>query len=152
PDGQLEREWHTKAFETITGYADLELDMIGGWGSLILPEDKHIVSARGERLLRGEKDVSEFRIRTKTGELRWLQDTGMPIWDEAEGRVTRIYGAAQDITQRKRAEEMMRKTTLQLQARNEELDAFAHTVAHNLKNPIATIMGTASLAVNYFDR
>lgn len=152
PDGQLEKEWHTKAFETITGYTDHELDMMGGWGALIFPEDKHITVARAERLLRGDKDVSEFRIRTKTGELRWLQDTGMPIWDEAEGRVTRIYGAAQDITQRKRAEEMMRKTTLQLQARNDELDAFAHTVAHNLKNPIATMMGTASLALNYFDR
>lgn len=152
PDGQLEKEWHTRAFETITGYTDHELDMMGGLGALIYPEDKFVTVLRGERLLRGEKDVSEFRIRTKTGELRWLQDTGMPIWDEAEGRVIRIYGAAQDITQRKRAEEMMRKSTLELEARNEELDAFAHTVAHNLKNPIATIMGTASLALTYFDR
>jgi PAS domain S-box-containing protein len=152
PNGHLVKEWHTKAFEVITGYDDEELDLLGGWGALIHPDDRHITAARAERLLRGEKDVSEFRIRTRNGELRWLQDTGLPIWDEAEGRVTWIYGAAQDITARKQAEELMWRTTLQLQARNDELDAFAHTVAHNLKNPIAGMMGSASLALTYFDR
>ncbi len=32
-----------------------------------------------------------------------------------------------------------------LEARNEELDAFAHTVAHDLKNPLALLMGYADL-------
>jgi two-component system, sensor histidine kinase and response regulator len=35
--------------------------------------------------------------------------------------------------------------TQELQARNEELDAFAHTVAHDLKNPLSTIVGYAEL-------
>jgi signal transduction histidine kinase len=33
----------------------------------------------------------------------------------------------------------------ELQARNEELDAFAHTVAHDLKNPLAAIIGYSTL-------
>ena len=33
----------------------------------------------------------------------------------------------------------------ELQARNAELDAFAHTVAHDLKNPLSTILGFAHL-------
>lgn len=36
-----------------------------------------------------------------------------------------------------------------LQARNEELDAFAHTVAHNLKNPLSIITGQASLLIKF---
>ncbi len=37
--------------------------------------------------------------------------------------------------------ETMRRQMADLQARNEELDAFDHTVAHNLQNPIALIIG-----------
>lgn len=152
PDGTLVKLWNTQAFETITGYNEHDLEARGGWASLIHPEDIPIALRRSERLMRGEKDVSEFRIITRGGEMRWLQDTGMPIWDEKQRRVTAIYGAAQDITDRKLVEEMMRKQAEQLQSRNEELDAFAHTVAHNLKNPIAGMMGTASLTLNYYDR
>ncbi len=39
----------------------------------------------------------------------------------------------------------------ELQARNEELDAFAHTVAHDLKNPLASIVGYTDLVVENFD-
>jgi signal transduction histidine kinase len=39
--------------------------------------------------------------------------------------------------------ETLRQHTLELEARNEELDAFAHTVAHDLKNPVSTIWGFA---------
>lgn len=38
------------------------------------------------------------------------------------------------------SEEQLRHQAGELQARNEELDAFAHTVAHDLKNPLATLI------------
>ncbi len=37
----------------------------------------------------------------------------------------------------------LQQRTVQLQARNEELDAFAHTVAHDLKTPLSSIVGFA---------
>jgi len=40
----------------------------------------------------------------------------------------------------------------ELQARNAELDAFSHTVSHNLKNPISAIVGWASVSTQYADR
>lgn len=39
----------------------------------------------------------------------------------------------------------LRERSEELQARNEELDAFAHTVAHDLKNPLWGMVGTAEL-------
>ncbi|MCP4536059.1 MAG: GAF domain-containing protein [Chloroflexi bacterium] len=39
--------------------------------------------------------------------------------------------------------EVLRQRTTELQSRNEELDAFAHTVAHDLKNPLNSLIGFA---------
>ncbi len=39
----------------------------------------------------------------------------------------------------------LQKQTVQLQAHNEELDAFAHTVAHDLKSPVTSIYGYATM-------
>jgi PAS domain S-box-containing protein len=150
-DGRLVKEWSTHAFETITGYHPAELDG-DGWSFLIHPDDIEPAVARMYRLLAGEHDATEFRIITKDGRVRWLLDHGQPVWDAGKQRVTHIYGAAQDITERKRTLEQLREQAEALQARNEELDAFAHTVAHDLKNPISSMMGFASLVLTYYDR
>ena len=144
PDGSLMRTWSTQAFHKITGYSYDEMND-AGWEEIIHPDDKYIAQLRYKKLMLGEVDNSEFRIITKSGETRWLMDHGYPIWDNSDNRVTAIYGAAQDITNRKRYEQA-------LQDRNDELDAFAYTVAHDLKNPIASMMGFASLIINYSDR
>jgi signal transduction histidine kinase/DNA-binding response OmpR family regulator len=46
--------------------------------------------------------------------------------------------------------ETLRRRTVELEARNEELDAFAHTVAHDLKNPVSTVMGFAEALETLF--
>ncbi len=46
--------------------------------------------------------------------------------------------------------EELRQRTVKLQARNEELDAFAHTVAHDLKMPLSSLIGFSSLLEQKF--
>jgi signal transduction histidine kinase len=52
--------------------------------------------------------------------------------------------------ERKQVEEMLRQRTADLEARNEELDAFAHTVAHDLKAPLGLIVGYASVLLEAY--
>ncbi|MFN3761950.1 MAG: histidine kinase N-terminal 7TM domain-containing protein [Anaerolineae bacterium] len=53
--------------------------------------------------------------------------------------------AQREIVRRKQAEEQLRQYALQLEARNEELDAFAHTVAHDLRGLVSLIIGYAEM-------
>lgn len=50
-----------------------------------------------------------------------------------------------DITQRKEREEELRQSNAELSARNEDLNAFSHMVAHDLKSPLNVITGYATI-------
>jgi diguanylate cyclase (GGDEF)-like protein/PAS domain S-box-containing protein len=106
-DGSLTRQWATEAFSRITGFRVDEIVTADRIETLIHPDDRAIAAQRSQRLISGYPDVSEFRIITKHGDIRWLRDHAHPVWDAAQARVVRIYGAAQDITERKQTEETL---------------------------------------------
>ncbi|MFN8453700.1 MAG: ATP-binding protein [Anaerolineae bacterium] len=57
-----------------------------------------------------------------------------------------------DITKQKQAELALHEYAAELKAHNEELDAFAHTVAHNLKGSLLPMIGFAELIRDFYDR
>lgn len=120
PDGSLYCEWVTDAFERITGYTPERLLELGSYELLIHPEDVPISQKRTQALLRGEADTSEFRIVTRDGQVRWVRDSARPELDD-HGRVVRIYGAAQDITERREVEQQLRKNECRLRRSEERL-------------------------------
>jgi PAS domain S-box-containing protein len=101
PDGSLNTEWVTDGF-TNTG---LTVDDLSNLSQHVHPDDNRTMKERMRHLLAGEHDVAEYRIVAKDGESRWWLDHARPLWDEARQRIVRILGAAQDITERKRAEQ-----------------------------------------------
>ncbi len=78
------------------------------------------------------KDGTEFPI-----------ELSLSSWQA--GGETFFLAVIRDITERKRVEEELRRYAADLEMRNAELDAFAHTVAHDLKNPLAAILGFTAL-------
>ncbi|HSH81943.1 MAG TPA: PAS domain S-box protein [Herpetosiphonaceae bacterium] len=103
PGGTIIRQWTTGAFTRITGYAPEEMDA-RGWEHLYHSADQHLFAARLEAVGSGRPDVSEFRILTRSGEVRWVLDSARPLFGVAPDAATLVYGAVQDITERKRAE------------------------------------------------
>jgi PAS domain S-box-containing protein len=66
-------------------------------------------SAISELSARGKPFDLEFRIKTASGDIGWMHAIGSANKDE-EGNVTRMFGTAQDITNRKNIEEALRKS------------------------------------------
>jgi PAS domain S-box-containing protein len=104
PDGTIIPEWVSDAVTRVTGYTVDEIHSLG-LKSIVLADDWPVVRDHIKKVLSGRSDVIETRITTKGGEVRWLRDYARPVWDEAQSRVVRIYGASQDITESRRAEE-----------------------------------------------
>jgi len=74
----------------------------------------------------------------------YIEDTAAPIRDDA-GQITGGVIIFKDISERKQAEAELQRVNTELQTRNAELDAFAHTLAHDLKNSVHVIMGFAEI-------
>lgn len=99
-DGEIIAEWSSKELNTTSGYSIEEIGKLGGWFHVILKEDLPIIAERMAKTLKGETGVIEYRIRTKSGNIKWLRDYTKPIMNE-EGKIISIIGAAKDITKEK---------------------------------------------------
>lgn len=119
PDGQLKGEWVTSNFNKVFGVTIQEIDEAGGWTKMVYPEDLPSAIAHATRVVEGHRDICEMRWLTKSGEIRWLRDYAIPVFDEENKKIVRIYGASQDITNQKLAEEKIKNlNSLLLAIRN----------------------------------
>lgn len=93
----------------------------------------------GDHILLVAKDGTEVPI----------DDSAAPIRDD-KGNLTGVVVVFRGVRDRVEAERSLRQYAVELQARNEDLNAFAHTVAHDLKAPLNPIIGFAQvLEENY---
>jgi PAS domain S-box-containing protein len=106
-DGAIIPDAVTEGFTRVLGYTPAEVQSLGGWRSLIHPDDLAVTDQSVRRLLRGETSEGELRMRAKDGRFVWLHRRNRPILDD-RGRVTGAYGAAKDITEQKEAEDSLR--------------------------------------------
>jgi diguanylate cyclase (GGDEF)-like protein/PAS domain S-box-containing protein len=105
----------SSAFETIFGLTPESLhDRPQRLFELILPEDQDRFKEANERQFEQRYDV-EYRItRASDGAVRWIWSRASPIRD-AEGRIIKLVGVSEDITERKAAENRIRELNRRLE-------------------------------------
>jgi PAS domain S-box-containing protein len=146
--------------EKVFGYSSAEA--VGkSLGMLLPPERANEESDILARIVRGES-VEHFetvRLR-KDGKRIDVSATISPIKDSS-GAIVGASKIARDITERERAEEVIRQLndeleqrvaerTAQLEAANQELEAFSYSVSHDLRAPLRHISGFSQLLVEEF--
>lgn len=127
-------------------------DWIGSpdlWLSTIHPDDRERVRAQNEHAdATGEPFVSEYRVVTNEGGVLWFHDESTLMRDD-DGRPLFWQGIIVDITERKRADDLERalqterQVASELRALDEMKNTFLQAVSHDLRTPLAAILGLA---------
>jgi PAS domain S-box-containing protein len=115
------------AFEKVTGLDPRAMaenpEILYG---LMSREDREQVALRrGEGFAAGEPYSNEYRLRLPDGSERWIWGRGFPVIEE-DGSVKTFIGLAQDITERKHAEQVLQRTTRALKTLSYANDALVH--------------------------
>ncbi|HEV8082995.1 MAG TPA: PAS domain-containing protein [Chitinophagaceae bacterium] len=129
------------------------------WTDIIHPDDKHLIENEDKKMLRGEQVNNQYRIIHKDKNIRWVENAITPTLDK-DGHLIRIDGIARDITKRKHAEELLKKSeaTLainnhELERKNKELEQFAYVASHDLQEPLSTTISFVELfKQQYFEK
>ncbi len=161
------------AAENIFGYSASEI--IGRNVSLLMPEPDR---GQHDAYLQKYRETGSSTVLGATREVTGVRKNGshFPLelkTTEVRFEVDRLFiASARDITERKQAqdeilrlnaslEERVQRRTAQLEASNRDLEAFAHSVAHDLRQPFIAIGGFSGLlertvvderAKHYIDR
>jgi PAS domain S-box-containing protein len=118
PDGKATLDFLSDNFYTFSGRSREDFRSFETLFSHIHPDDAGKLLETLKRLTTGPEST-EIECRAYVDEphvLRWLALYGKSEWDERQGRVTAIYGAVKDITERKRFEEALRASEQIIQA------------------------------------
>ncbi len=117
-DGDYDREW---------------------WLEQVHPADRAAVEAAWHPAETGEADTFEcrYRFQRTDGSYASVVDSGEAV--RSDGEPVRLVGALRDVSERI-------ERTAELERRNEQLDAFATVVSHDLRNPLNVARGRVELA------
>ncbi|HXB68468.1 MAG TPA: CHASE3 domain-containing protein [Candidatus Acidoferrales bacterium] len=131
------------------------------WLDLVHPEDREQADRHMQEALETGSFEAEWRVNWPDGATHWLFGRAW-VFQGDTGKRSRMIGAVVDVTARKQAElevlringELERRVhdrTIQLEAANRELEAFAYSVSHDLRAPLRGIDGWSLALLEDYD-
>jgi PAS domain S-box-containing protein len=147
PDGAVQfrnRRWVEYTGLSLSGNAE------GFEKTAIHPEDlDRIVRRLSASFASGEPYEDEMRIRRTDGEYRWFLGRAVPLRDK-RGKVVKWYGAATDIQDRKRAEQL--QAEIAHTNRVSTMGELVASISHELAQPITVTTAHAKASLRWLER
>lgn len=98
----------------------------------------------------GEVRGCERELVRSSGERIRVRENARVVFD-SNGAPLYLEYTLEDVTESSQAEQALRDYAADLETRNTELDAFAVSVAHDLRNPLSVIVGFAETLLSVYD-
>lgn len=142
-----------KRWAEMLGYKLEDVDSAArAWKSMIHPDDLPLVDKIAKEHEEGRIPFFkvEHRLRSKTGEWKWILNWGKIVERDEEGQPVRATGTHLDITELKQKEEERIKLEEMIQQaqKAESLSVMAGSIAHNFNNLLMVVLGNLEMSLD----
>ncbi len=159
-DTEKRRYFFNKCWLDFTGRT-VEQETDFGWMESVHPDDKdRILNSFNECFEQQTEFKTEYRLRRKNGQYRWVHSHGIPRYTLAnlfEGYI----GTSIDINERKLYQEELSKRVYErtnelrianekLAISNKELEQFAYIASHDLQEPLRKVKSFGDLLIHRY--
>ncbi|MBC8111746.1 MAG: PAS domain-containing protein [Verrucomicrobia bacterium] len=133
-----------KAVENLTKFDEKELIMKKN--DDIFPIEQADTFTHNDRIVleQGIAVEQEEYMTDKLNKTHIVNTKRVPVYG-ANGEQLYLLSISEDITQRKRSEQVLKNTLEELKVRNNELDNYVYRVSHDLRSPLCSVLGLVGL-------